>query len=447
MNVLVINNSRNSRQVALRICLQVVQHGQSLSRQLEIHLAELSDDRDKAFCTELCYGLCRYYFVLTGLLAGLLTRPLKARDQDVRIILLLGLYQIRFMRVEDHAAVNESVKLLRATKKTWAKGVVNAVLRSYLRVLEKDAPVDASLLAPAEHSQAYPDWIRINLENDWKDQAGALICAGNQRAPMVLRVDSHRISREVYLDRLKDQSISAIPHPLIAQAVVLDSPRDVEQIPGFDEALVSVQDSAAQIAAVLLDCRPGMTVLDACAAPGGKTLHILQACENLHLTALDKDELRLQRVAQNLRRAGLSARLVCADASDSKTWFDGKLFDRILLDVPCSASGIIRRHPDIRLLRQPQDIDKLVQVQRQLLDSMWKLLKPGGRLVYSTCSIFKAENELQIVGFMRHQQDSVERSLNTVQWGIQRPAGRQILTGSSNMDGFYYACLDKSETE
>lgn len=447
MNVLVAKRALNSRQVALKICLQVLQHGQSLSRQLESHLAELENDRDKAFCTELCYGLCRYYFVLTGQLTELLAKPLKARDRDVQLILMLGLYQIRFMRVEDHAAVNESVKLLRSSGKTWAKGVVNGVLRSYLRMLEKDALVDKTQLTRAEHLQAYPDWIRTRIENDWEDDAFELMCAGNQRAPMVLRVDSNSVSREEYLNRLKDQAIFATPHPVIPEAIVLDSPRDVAQLPGFDEALVSVQDSSAQIAAVVLDCQPGMTVLDACAAPGGKTLHILQAVEDLHMTALDKDELRLDRVSQNLRRAGLSARLVCADASEPETWFDGDQFDRILLDVPCSASGIIRRHPDIRLLRLPGDIDALVDVQRQLLDTMWRLLKPGGRLVYSTCSIFKSENEKQIAAFIHNRQDCVEWQLNTVQWGTQRSMGRQILTGSHNMDGFYYACLEKPKTE
>lgn len=447
MNALVAKRSPNSRQLALKICIQVVQHGQSLSRLLESHLAELDNDRDKAFCTELCYGLCRYYFVLTGLLKGLLSRPLKARDRDVQIILLLGLYQIRFMRVEDHAAVNESVKLLRSTGKTWAKGVVNGVLRSYLRMLEKEAPEDRTQLTRTEHLQAYPDWIRLRIQNDWEDDAFELLCAGNQRAPMVLRVDCNRTSREEYLNLLQDQAISATTHEVIPEAIVLDSARDVAQLPGFDKALVSVQDSSAQIAAVLLDCQPGMTVLDACAAPGGKTLHIMQAGENLHMTALDKDELRLGRVSQNLRRACLSARLVCADASEPEKWFDGDQFDRILLDVPCSASGIIRRHPDIRLLRQPEDIDALVDVQRQLLDTMWGLLKPGGRLVYSTCSIFKSENEKQVAGFIHNRQDCVEWPLNTVQWGTQRPVGRQILTGSQNMDGFYYACLEKSRTE
>lgn len=445
MKSLAVESPSNSRQVALRICLQVVQHGQSLSRQLETHLASIRDARDKAFCTELCYGLCRYYFVLTQQLDGLLQKPFKSRDRDVQVILLLGLYQIRFMRVEDHAAVNESVKLLRTTKKAWARGLVNAVLRSYLRQLSKQQQSEIGQLTQQEQLMAYPDWIRARIEKDWGPQSSALLVAGNQRAPMVLRVNTDATNRDDYLNLLTAQSIAARAHPLIAQAIILQKPLEVEKLPGFKEALVSVQDSAAQIAAGLMQCQPGMRVLDACAAPGGKTLHIMQSCKNIDMVALDKDELRLRRVAENLQRADLTAQITCGDACNPQTWFEGNRFDRILLDAPCSASGIIRRHPDIRLLRQPRDINKLVTLQQQLLASMWGLLKPGGRMVYSTCSIFKAENEDQVAIFLSSHQDSVERPLNTVQWGIQRPVGRQILTGSNDMDGFYYACLEKAQ--
>ena len=430
--------------MALRICLLVVQQGRSLSRELEVQLSNLPDARERSFCTELCYGLCRYYYVLKPQLNALLQKPIKSRDTDIQIILLLGLYQIRFMRVEDHAAVNETVKLLRVTKKAWAKGLVNAVLRSFLRHLQQQAQTDKAQLTRQEQFEAYPEWIRSRIQTDWGDRAFDLLQAGNQRAAMVLRVNINTISRQAYLRRLTEGSIPARAHPLITQAVVLDRPVDVEQLPGFEQALVSVQDPAAQLAAGLLECKPGMNVLDACAAPGGKTLHIMQSCENVQMTAVDKDELRLKRVAQNLSRAGLAAKLVCADANEPDSWFDGVFFDRILLDAPCSASGIIRRHPDIRLLRQPRDLEKLVELQRQLIVSLWRLLRPGGRMVYSTCSVFKVENEDQVANFLHTQQDCVEDPLNTVQWGIQRPVGRQILTGLNDMDGFYYACLVKA---
>jgi 16S rRNA (cytosine967-C5)-methyltransferase len=207
--------------------------------------------------------------------------------------------------------------------------------------------------------------------------------------------------------------------------------------------MVSVQDSSAQIAADLLDCQPSMRVLDACAAPGGKTLHILQSVDGLEVFALDKDEQRLQRVDQNIQRAGLTAKLIHADAAQTESWFDGIQFDRILLDAPCSASGIIRRHPDIRILRKPEDIPQLVTQQKQLLDALWPLLNEGGRMLYSTCSIFHAENELQIADFCSRQAGCVELPINAVQWGLQRSYGRQILPGFKNMDGFYYALLEK----
>lgn len=433
----------NARQMALLICQQVIQQGLSLSRQLEYHLSKLSSDRDRSFCSELSFGVCRYYYVLNAELKTLLKKPLKSRDSDVKTILLLGLYQVRFMRVENHAAVNETVKLLRSTKKPWAKGLVNGILRNYVRSLDSQSTEKAVPLSPQEHGLAYPGWIRKKIESDWGEFSNQIMVAGNQRAPMVLRVDISQISRAGYLKRLQHHSIRAAAHPLIEQAVLLDKPVSVDLLPGFDKALVSVQDAAAQIAATLLGCQPGMNVLDACAAPGGKTLHMLQATDSIHMTALDKDASRLQKISENLHRSGLTARVVCADATEPDGWFDGVPFDRILLDAPCSASGIIRRHPDIRLLRRPEDIAGLVMQQQQLLDSLWPLLKPGGRLLYTTCSIFKDENENQLSTFLRSQGDCVELQVNNVQWGLERPVGRQILPGFNDMDGFYYARLEK----
>ncbi|MCK4707537.1 MAG: 16S rRNA (cytosine(967)-C(5))-methyltransferase RsmB, partial [Gammaproteobacteria bacterium] len=364
------------------------------------------------------------------------------RDRDVQVIILLGLYQIRFMRVENHAAVNESVKLLKRRQKVWAKGLVNAVLRSFIRNMpeqndESAVPLSEQPLSDKEHEQAYPQWISQKINDDWGDDAAQVLQAGNQRAPMVLRVDLQHISRAEFLQQLSELSIDAQQHSIVEQAVILDSPVAVERLPGFSSGLVSVQDAAAQLAAILLECEPGMSVLDACAAPGGKTLHILQSAENLQVIALDKDEERLHRVTENLQRAGMDAQLICADAAQAESWYDGKQFDRILLDAPCSASGIIRRHPDIRLLRQADDVAGLVEQQKRLLSTLWPLLKPGGRLLYSTCSIFKDENENQLKHFMSVTGDCVELPLKTVQWGLERPVGRQILPGFSNMDGFY----------
>ena len=433
----------NARELALRICQSVVQQGKSLSAQLEKQLRLLDNSRDQGLCSELCYGFCRNYFVLTKLLKPLLKKPLKVRDKDIETILLLGLYQIRFMRTDDHAAVNETVNLVNHVRKKWARGLVNAILRGYLRALSSEGRVDIGKLNDDEHIQAYPVWMRQQFEQDWGDEASAIMQAGNQSPPFVLRVDLNQQSRDEYLQSLQNRHIAAEAHALIPSAVFLQQAMPVTEIPGFDSALVSVQDASAQLAAPLLDCQPGMCVLDACAAPGGKTLHILQSVNALAVVALDKDEQRLLRVQQNLHRAKQSANLIHADAAQVESWFDGEAFDRILLDAPCSASGIIRRHPDIRILRQQQDIEQLVQQQRDLLHALWPVLKPGGLMLYSTCSIFKSENELQVEDFCRKQVDCMEHPIKGVQWGVSRPFGRQILPGPNNMDGFYYALLEK----
>lgn len=435
-------NETSPRKVAADVCYQLIVHGVSLTELLQKHSKNLQTERDQAFCNELCFGFSRYYFVLNATLKKLVKKPLKRRDRDVQVILLLGLYQIRFMRVENHAAVNESVKLLHKKKKVWAKGLVNAVLRTYLRNLASTGK-EVAELSLDEQRQAYPEWIEKTILQDWSSHAGRVLEAGNQRAPMTLRVNLQKVSRSDYLQQLSDLSINAVKHPLVEQAVLLTHAVPVSQLPGFSSGLVSVQDAAAQLAGVLLDCQPGMRVLDACAAPGGKTLHLLQSVDNLQLIALDKDNDRLQRVTENLQRAGVEAELQCADAALTENWFDGVFFDRILLDAPCSATGIIRRHPDIRILRRQQDIEALVEQQGRLLEALWPLLRPGGKMLYSTCSIFKDENENQLQRFLTEHDNCIEIPLKTVQWGQQRPVGRQILSGYDEMDGFYYATLGK----
>ncbi len=427
------------RQLALEICLSLLQRGASLDDLLEQQLTRLDSERDRAFCSELCYGFCRYYFLLQRHLAQRLKKSLKARDRDVQVILLLGLYQIRFMRVEDHAAVNESVKLLHKRKKAWAKGLVNALLRGYIR----DMPAaQGDTLQGDEQAQTYPQWMCQTIRQDWPQQAEQVLRAGNERAPMTLRVDLSRHTIADYLQALQAAGIAAQAHPLIDSAIVLQRPQAVDALPGFAEGVVSVQDASAQIAAYLLDLKPGQHVLDACAAPGGKTLHILQTVNEISLVALDKDAGRLSRVEENLQRAGSRATLLVADAAETDDWFDGRQFDRILLDAPCSASGILRRHPDIRLLRKAADITSLAAQQQRLLSAMWPLLKPGGLLLYSTCSIFKEENERQLERFLAQQDNGMEVALNSVQWGQPCSVGRQILP-RGDMDGFYYALLRK----
>jgi len=263
---------------------------------------------------------------------------------------------------------------------------------------------------------------------------------------MVLRVDLRQLSMLECIKELERQGVSGQAHEKVETALVLDKPCHITSIETFRNGLLSVQDAATQLAAGLLDCQPGMRVLDACAAPGGKTAHILQASHDLDLVAVDQDHNRLKLIDENLIRTGGKAKLICGDAANPKDWHDGKLFDRILADVPCSASGVIRRHPDIKLLRRASDIDGLVSQQRRLLTALWDLLEPGGKLLYSTCSIFKDENERQIDWFVESNDNCSVIGPNSVQWGEQRPWGRQILPGSENMDGFYYACLQKAVT-
>jgi 16S rRNA (cytosine967-C5)-methyltransferase len=437
----------NPRLVALNICQDVVLNRHSLTSLLEQWLPSLSSQRDQGFCSELCYGFCRFYFVLYPQLLALLKKPFRDKDRDLEIVLILGMYQVRFTRVSDHAAVNETVKLLKPLRKLWAKGLVNGILRNFIRALDGDGSSVRDSISEQEQTLAYPNWLRDRIIRDWDDLAKGILRSGNQRANMMLRIDTATTSREDYLELLQQHHIAAESHALVESAIVLQVAQVVATIPGFEAGMVSVQDASAQLAAPLLACQPGMRVLDACAAPGGKTLHILQHTADLSVVALDKDQTRLGKVAENLKRAGQHAKLLPADAAHPEIWHDGQPFDRILLDAPCSASGIIRRHPDIRLLRRSEDVSDLVRQQRSLLKALWPLLKPGGRMLYSTCSIFKQENELQVADFLKARSDCVESKINSVQWGVKRPVGRQIFPGherkDSDMDGFYYAVLEK----
>jgi len=391
--------------------------------------------RDLGLSRELAFGLCRWHHVLSPMLKQRLQKPIRARDRDIEIILMMGLYQLLVMKTEAHAAVNETVKLTHAQKKKWASGLVNAVLRTVIR--------EAVVCEDKLRALAYPDWMIARIEADWGEQAGEVLLQGNQRPPMTLRVDSERCGVEEMIARLAGQGIGASPHAQVETAIVLESPCDVAQLPGFEAGLLSVQDAAAQIAASLLACDPGARVLDACAAPGGKTAHLLQRYPGIEIDALDSSESRLERLRQNLQRVGHSARVLVADAADLDSWFDGSPYDCILADLPCSASGVMRRHPDIKLLRRESDIMPLLAQQRKIIDALWSVLKPGGKMLYSTCSVFKDENEAQVAGFLQRHADAVEVTLSPVGWGEARPHGRQVLTGSHNMDGFYYALLSR----
>jgi len=426
----------NTRLIAARVLSRVLQDGQSLTAALDNALQAVESSKDRAFIQALCYGVCRQYHRLDFILSQLLDKPLK--DTDVKALALVGLYQLKFMRVKPHAAVSETV--LATRKKPWAKSLINAVLRTYLREQEGlEEKADKEQTAAASH----PEWLIKQIEQDWPEQAQKILLENNQQPPMALRVNLSRTSRDHYLQALMDKDIAAVAVSFCPSAIMLDKPVPVDLLPGFAEGLVSVQDAAAQLAAELLDVQPGHRVLDVCAAPGGKTAHILESQSQLkELVAVDIDESRMQRVSENCQRLNLQAKLVVGDAANPEGWWDGKPFDRILLDAPCSALGVIRRHPDIKLLRRAEDIKPLQALQKNILQAVWPLLAPGGLLLYATCSILKQENEQQVQVFLAEHDDAVELSIEA-DWGSAGKCGRQILTGESGMDGFYYARISK----
>ncbi len=429
---------QDARSLATHILIQVIIHRHSLSDSLNNN--NLPDPRDRALVHDICYGVLRYLPRLQILVSLLLTKPLRKQDQDIQIVLMIGLYQHLYLRVPSHAATATTVKLVDYLKKTWAKGLVNAVLREFQRrPTELLNQLDTNLSARLAH----PMWLLTQLQTDWPQHWEAIAQANNQHPNFTLRVNPRLISREQYLQHLQDQRLIANPVPHTDQGIVLEQAVEVQDLPGFTQGWVSVQDAGAQLAASLLDVPSGTRVLDACAAPGGKTAHLLERYNPREMVAIDLQPERVKKLHNTLKRLQLSATLICADASQPTTWWDGQLFARILLDVPCSASGVIRRHPDIKYLRQPQDLPQFVQQQTRLLDALWPLLSPGGKLLYSTCSLFSAENHHVIEHFLATHPDTQLVDIPG-QWGHALPIGRQTLPSDSYFDGFYYACLYKT---
>lgn len=429
----------NTRWLAARAITRILQNGVSLTYALEEVLPKHAlSPKDQALVKAMCYGVCRYYHRLDHIIGLLIEKPIKT--PEVKALIMIGLYQLIYMRVKPHAAVSETVQA--AGKKTsWARGLINAVLRNFLRNQAKYQD-DADNLQTAKFS--HPEWLINRINQDWPAQAEAIFWANNQPPPLTLRINVNKISRDDYVNKLLEQNLAAHVVTHSPQAITLENPTAVELLPGFTQGWFSVQDTAAQLAAALLDVKPGHRVLDVCAAPGGKTAHILELEPGLkELVAIDIDTHRLQRIKQNLERLNLNATVLAGDAAKPQAWWDGKPFDRILLDAPCSATGVIRRHPDIKLLRRPEDIQATCDLQKQILYAVWPLLTLGGKLVYVTCSVLKQENASQIQDFLSNHDDAVELPIDSVTWGTPEPCGRQILTGEASMDGFYYACLAK----
>lgn len=426
---------RDVRVLAARTVAAVAVHGQSLNRELARNEAEL-DGRDRGLLRELCYGSLRWYPLLSTLVGRLLSKPLTAKDGDIHALLVVGAYQLRFTRVPPHAALSATVGATRTLGKGWASGLVNGVLRN----LQRRGDELLQQLPPSARA-AHPEWLWQRIRKAWPTQADTIFTANNDYPPLCLRINSRQVTRDDYLAELAEAGIEATACELAVSGIRLAAPVDVAALPGFAEGRVSVQDEAAQLAAPLLNLQPGLRVLDACCAPGGKTGHILESAELASLVALDSDPRRLERVAANLERIGANAELRVGDATQPATWWSGQPFDRILLDAPCSGTGVIRRHPDIKLLRTPADITTLAAQQRVLLAALWPLLAPGGELLYATCSILPEENSDTIAAFLAAQADARELPLPPI--GEAQAAGRQLLPVIGQADGFYYARLTK----
>ncbi|MFJ7146013.1 16S rRNA (cytosine(967)-C(5))-methyltransferase RsmB [Pseudomonas protegens] len=434
----------NPRLAAAKALTAVLNGKASLNSSLPTQLDKV-EVRDRGFTQDLAFGTARWQPRLSALAAKLLQKPFKAADADVEALLLVGLYQLLYTRVPAHAAIGETVGCADKLKKPWAKALLNAVLRRAQRESE-------ALLAELEHDPvvrtAHPRWLQKSLKAFWPEQWEAICAANNAHPPMILRVNRRHHSRDAYLKLLSEAGVAAKACVYSQDGIVLDEAGDVRSLPGFTEGWVSVQDEAAQLAADLLELAPGQRVLDACCAPGGKTCHILEVQPDLAgVVAVDLEAKRLVRVRENLDRLGLDAQLIAADGRDTQAWWDGKPFQRILLDAPCSATGVIRRHPDIKLTRQAEDIAALAQLQGELLDAMWQTLEVGGILLYATCSTLPTENTEVIEAFLARTPGARELDiggqLGQPAAGLKQPHGRQLLAQEGGHDGFYYAKLIK----
>lgn len=430
----------NTRAIAARALQRVSYQGESLTDVFQHTTIQTLAVRDQAWVRNVCFGAVRWHGRLGAILRELLDKPMKASDKDIECLLRLGLYQIIYQRTPDHAAVSETVAASRALKKAWAGSLVNGVLRRFLR--EQDAILaKADQIESAQYS--FPTWLADRIKQVWPHDWQAIMTASNEHPPLSLRVNALQATREQYLERLQQANLQAEPIAQTEMGIHLSEAVAVTELPEFAQGLVSVQDAAAQQAAMLLACEAKMRVLDACAAPGGKTCHLLESYPDIDLWAVENSEKRIKQVYENLTRLNLSATVKLADAANLAAWWDGRAFDRILLDAPCSATGVIRRHPDIKLLRKKTDIATLQQQQAALLQALWSVLKPGGCLLYATCSILPEENNLQVEQFLQTQPDARVKEIK-VTWGRELSVGRQILPGEQGMDGFYYALLEKA---
>jgi 16S rRNA (cytosine967-C5)-methyltransferase len=446
-----MSEGAGSRAAAARAVAQVLGPGRTLETALTVATPRAWGEIDRAQVQALAYGTVRWLLRLRRVATQLLSRRWEDHPVELQAVLLLGLYQLEYARTPPHAAVSATVEAARLLGQPRAAGLVNACLRRFQREREVLlAKADASLGGRTSH----PDWFVAALERDWGRDAAGVLDANNGHPPLWLRANARRTTTDALAEALAADGHATVRCPFAPRALKLERPVDVRALPAFLDGRCSVQDAAAQLAAPLLDAKPGMRVLDACAAPGGKTGHLLEEIPDLgEVIALDVDAERAARIRSNLDRLGLEANVVVADAL-ADAWWDGRPFDRILLDVPCSGTGVIRRHPDIKLLRRPADLGALVERQRRLLAAQWRRLARGGRLVYASCSVLKAENAEVVAAFLAATPDAADVTgsarlpLNGLpempQAGSTAPGpGYALLPGAADTDGFFYACLEK----
>ena len=428
----------DTRAAAARAIDAVIRGGAALDEPLAEQLDAVSP-RDRALLQQLCFGTLRQFYRLDAILRQVLKKPLKAKDSDIRALLLCGLHQLLDLRTPDHAAISATVDACRTLGKPWATGLVNGILR---RVSREAADLEGRLTE--QERSNHPGWLYEALASAWPDYIIDMVDANNSHPPMCLRVNQRKVSREEYQSRLQAAGIDAQPCGLSDTGLRLTAPMDVMELPGFEDGLVSVQDEAAQLAATLLSPAPGHRVLDACAAPGGKACHTLELEPALaELVALDPSAARLERVRDNLGRLQLEATVIEGDGRTPPTSLAPASFDRILVDAPCSGTGVIRRHPDIRLLRRPEDIPAFAELQLDILAGLWPLLKPGGELLYVTCSVLPTENAEVVSRFTVDTPDAEVQALDT-HWGVASGDGRQLLPTPNGPDGLFFARLRRS---
>ncbi len=428
----------DTRALAARGLAEIALRGASLREVMERSAPKLADPRDRALLMALLSEGARWWLRFDAAIDGLLEKSLRHKDPAVHALLVLGLVQLEILQLQDYAAVAATVEAVRALKRPQLAGLVNAVLRRWQR--EREALL-AKLDGKPQTRHAHPAWLASALQRDWPEQAEAVMTADNREPPLMLRVNRRRSERDVLIEQLQAAGYAATEHPWLADALVLPHSADVTRMPGFEDGHFAVQDGAAQVAADLADLRDGLRVLDACAAPGGKACHLLERAD-IDLTALEFDPARAERIRQNLMRLRLDAKVAIGDAGAPKGWWKAPPFDRILIDAPCSATGVLRRRPDVRLHRRESDIAAMQAQQRRILAALWPLLAPGGQLIYITCSVLRAENE-DIVGELLAAQANARAMAFTLPVGQAAAVGWQILPGDGDLDGMYYAVLGK----